>query len=78
MGLIEDNRCSLLIFLLSEGRTTLRAALANNGWIWDGNPRVDFAGKESRAYLRREVIIWEVIDINEWASTIKQLANINE
>ncbi|CDK26290.1 unnamed protein product [Kuraishia capsulata CBS 1993] len=33
-------------------------ALANNGWIWGGNPLVDFASSQSKAYLRREVIIW--------------------
>lgn len=33
-------------------------ALANNGWIWGGNPLVDFASNESRAYLLREVIVW--------------------
>lgn len=33
-------------------------ALANNGWIWNGNPLVDFASSKSKAYLRREVIIW--------------------
>ncbi|KAI5804214.1 hypothetical protein DFH27DRAFT_481099 [Peziza echinospora] len=33
-------------------------ALANNGWIWNANPLVDFAGPNSRAYLRREVISW--------------------
>ena len=33
-------------------------ALANNGWIWNGNPLVDFASSESKAYLRREVIVW--------------------
>lgn len=33
-------------------------ALANNGWIWNGNPLVDFASAKSRAYLRREVIVW--------------------
>lgn len=33
-------------------------ALANNGWIWDGNPLVDFASDQSKAYLRREVIVW--------------------
>ncbi|CAN3356215.1 glycogen debranching enzyme [Diutina catenulata] len=32
--------------------------LANNGWIWAGNPLVDFASDESRAYIRREVIVW--------------------
>ncbi|CCE64830.1 hypothetical protein TPHA_0I03290 [Tetrapisispora phaffii CBS 4417] len=33
-------------------------ALANNGWIWNGNPLIDFASKNSKAYLRREVIVW--------------------
>ncbi|KAF9209730.1 hypothetical protein BGZ49_001800 [Haplosporangium sp. Z 27] len=33
-------------------------ALANNGWIWNADPLQDFAGKDSHAYLRREVIIW--------------------
>ncbi|KAF9919336.1 hypothetical protein BX616_007060 [Lobosporangium transversale] len=33
-------------------------ALVNNGWIWNANPLQDFAGKDSHAYLRREVIIW--------------------
>ncbi|KAK9465395.1 glucanotransferase domain of glycogen debranching enzyme-domain-containing protein [Lipomyces arxii] len=32
--------------------------LANNGWIWNGNPMVDFASSNSKAYLRREVISW--------------------
>jgi glycogen debranching enzyme len=33
-------------------------ALVNNGWIWNADPLKDFAGKDSHAYLRREVIIW--------------------
>lgn len=33
-------------------------ALANNGWIWNGNPLVDFASANSKSYLRREVIVW--------------------
>jgi len=32
--------------------------LAVNGWIWNSNPLIDFAGPNSRAYLRREVISW--------------------
>lgn len=35
-----------------------KQALANNGWIWGGNPLVDFASDQSKAYLRREVIVW--------------------
>lgn len=33
-------------------------ALANNGWIWAANALIDNAGPQSRAYLRREVIVW--------------------
>ncbi len=33
-------------------------ALVNNGWIWAANALIDNAGPKSRAYLRREVIIW--------------------
>ncbi|KAL7749490.1 bifunctional 4-alpha-glucanotransferase/amylo-alpha-1,6-glucosidase [Sorochytrium milnesiophthora] len=33
-------------------------AVANNGWIWNANPMVDFASAGSNAYLRREVIVW--------------------
>lgn len=27
--------------------------LANNGWIWNGNPLVDFASDKSQAYYLR-------------------------
>ena len=33
-------------------------ALVNNGWIWAVNALKDHAGSDSRAYLRREVIVW--------------------
>lgn len=33
-------------------------ALANNGWIWNADAMRDHAGPESKAYLRREVIVW--------------------
>lgn len=32
--------------------------LANNGWIWNGDPLTDFASDKSKSYLLREVIIW--------------------
>ncbi|KAJ3032025.1 UNVERIFIED_CONTAM: hypothetical protein HDU68_008058 [Siphonaria sp. JEL0065] len=32
--------------------------LANNGWIWNGDPLNNFAGPNSKAYLRRDVIAW--------------------
>lgn len=46
---------------LPQNKTTARhdpksLALANNGWIW--NNVADFAGPESKSYLRREVIVW--------------------
>ncbi|KAK4992236.1 bifunctional 4-alpha-glucanotransferase/amylo-alpha-1,6-glucosidase [Elasticomyces elasticus] len=33
-------------------------ALANNGWIWAADVLKDNAGPKSRAYVRREVIVW--------------------
>jgi len=33
-------------------------ALVNNGWIWAADALKDNAGPTSRAYIRREVIVW--------------------
>lgn len=33
-------------------------ALANNGWLWNADPLQNFVLKPSKAYLRREVIVW--------------------
>ena len=33
-------------------------SLVNNGWIWAANALKDHAGPDSKAYLRREVIVW--------------------
>ncbi|KAF8449235.1 glycoside hydrolase family 13 protein [Boletus edulis BED1] len=33
-------------------------SVANNGWIWNADPLVNFALSPSKAYLRREVIAW--------------------
>ncbi|KAG5721186.1 Glycogen debranching enzyme [Termitomyces sp. T112] len=33
-------------------------SLANNGWIWNADPLQNFALSPSKAYLRREVIVW--------------------
>ncbi|PRP75329.1 putative glycogen debranching enzyme Gdb1 [Planoprotostelium fungivorum] len=45
-------------FTRVKGRDGRQIALANNGWIWAGNPLINFAGPESNAYYLREVIIW--------------------
>lgn len=34
-------------------------SLANNGWIWNADPLQNFALLPSKAYLRREVIVWD-------------------
>lgn len=34
-------------------------SLANNGWIWAADPLQNFAQLPSKAYLRREVIVWD-------------------
>ncbi|KAK4694134.1 glycogen debranching enzyme, partial [Lecanoromycetidae sp. Uapishka_2] len=48
---------------LPQNETTLKhspksLSLVNNGWIWAANALKDHAGSDSRAYLRREVIVW--------------------
>lgn len=35
-----------------------KLSLVCNGWVWAANAMKDNAGPDSRAYLRREVIIW--------------------
>ncbi|AAS52408.1 AEL276Cp [Eremothecium gossypii ATCC 10895] len=45
-------------FTWVEAKDGKQYALANNGWIWNGNPLVDFASEKSKSYLRREVIVW--------------------
>ncbi|KAJ2961469.1 hypothetical protein NQZ79_g3219 [Umbelopsis isabellina] len=42
----------------TKGHSEGSLALANNGWIWNADPMQDFAGPQSAAYLRREVICW--------------------
>ena len=48
---------------LPQNATTMKhstnsLALVNNGWIWAADAMKDNAGSDSRAYLRREVIVW--------------------
>lgn len=42
----------------TKGHDPLTLILANNGWIWDADPLVDFASSSSRTYLRRDLIVW--------------------
>jgi glycogen debranching enzyme len=41
-----------------HGADPKRMALANNGWIYNSDPLLDFASNQCRVYLRREVIAW--------------------
>ena len=43
---------------ITKDRHPDEMALANNGWIWNADPLNNFAGSNSKAYLRREVIAW--------------------
>lgn len=43
---------------ITESHNPDDLSLVNNGWIWAANALVDNAGPKSRAYLRREVIVW--------------------
>ena len=43
---------------IKSRKTNKTIALVNNGWMWNGNPLIDFASSRSRAYLRREIIVW--------------------
>lgn len=56
--LVETYFCRLPKNATTEKHPEGALALAVNGWIWNANPLVDFAGPNSRAYLRREVISW--------------------
>lgn len=54
----KESKFTEAYFTRFTGKDGKEYALANNGWIWGGNPLVDFASSESKAYLRREVIVW--------------------
>lgn len=53
-----ENRFTESYFTRFKGANGKSWELANNGWIWGGNPLVDFASNQSKAYLRRELIVW--------------------
>lgn len=54
----SENRIAEAYFTRFEDKTGKKWSLANNGWIWGGDPLVDFASNKSKAYIRREVIVW--------------------
>lgn len=54
----KESKFTEAYFTRFKGKDGKDYALANNGWIWGGNPLVDFASSQSKAYLRREVIVW--------------------
>ncbi|CAH7670497.1 amylo-1,6-glucosidase [Phakopsora pachyrhizi] len=56
--LIETLFTRLEITKQTEKHDPKELSLANNGWIWNANPLEDFASPKSKAYLRREVIVW--------------------
>ncbi|KAG2220263.1 hypothetical protein INT45_009878, partial [Circinella minor] len=56
--LSEINESSPLLESYFTRLDNKNVALANNGWIWNADPMQDFAGPESSAYLRRQLICW--------------------
>ncbi|KAJ5584700.1 Glycogen debranching enzyme [Penicillium hispanicum] len=43
---------------VTENHSPRALSLVNNGWIWNADAMRDNAGPDSKAYLRREVIVW--------------------
>ena len=56
--LIESYFTRLPLNNTTQKHSPRSLALVNNGWIWAADAMKDNAGSASRAYLRREVIIW--------------------
>lgn len=56
--LIETYFTRLPVNETTQKHSTKALALVNNGWIWNANAMRDNAGPDSKAYLRREVIVW--------------------
>ncbi|KAJ6087722.1 hypothetical protein N7467_006636 [Penicillium canescens] len=56
--LIETYFTRLPVNEVTKKHNPKSLALVNNGWIWNADAMRDNAGPESRAYLRREVIVW--------------------
>ncbi|KAL4999294.1 hypothetical protein BDV10DRAFT_165128 [Aspergillus recurvatus] len=56
--LIESYFTRLPLNEVTKKHSPKALALANNGWVWNADAMRDNAGPDSRAYLRREVIVW--------------------
>jgi glycogen debranching enzyme len=56
--LIETYFTRLSVNQVTKKHNPEALALVNNGWVWAADAMRDNAGPKSRAYLRREVIVW--------------------
>ncbi|KAI8820466.1 glucanotransferase domain of glycogen debranching enzyme-domain-containing protein [Fimicolochytrium jonesii] len=56
--LVDNYFTRLPVNAKTKNRDKDELVLANNGWIWNADPLVNFAAAGSKAYLRREVIAW--------------------
>ncbi|EAW08494.1 putative glycogen debranching enzyme Gdb1 [Aspergillus clavatus NRRL 1] len=56
--LIESYFTRLPLNDVTKKHSPKALALVNNGWIWNADAMRDNAGPGSKAYLRREVIVW--------------------
>jgi glycogen debranching enzyme len=56
--LIEPYFTRLPLNAVTKKHNPEALALVNNGWVWAADAMRDNAGWKSRAYLRREVIVW--------------------
>ncbi|PYH49928.1 glycogen debranching enzyme [Aspergillus saccharolyticus JOP 1030-1] len=56
--LIETYFTRLPLNATTKKHDSRALALVNNGWIWNADALRDNAGPFSKAYLRREVIVW--------------------
>lgn len=56
--LVETYFTRLPLNEITKKHSPKAMALVNNGWIWNADAMRDNAGPDSKAYLRREVIVW--------------------
>ncbi|WVQ80205.1 glycogen debranching enzyme [Cryptococcus sp. DSM 104549] len=66
LGAITEERaiCERYFTRIPTNSTTSKhpaasLAVANNGWMWAADPLSNFAEYPSKAYLRRQVIVWD-------------------